>query len=492
MPRHLQLVKNQCVVCELGTDKCCKGCKSVFYCSEKHRQEHFPDHGEECLEIQAAKRTLREEEKAFTHDKGCPEYRDLDAILSSIEAGRAPGLQHKCFCSMSCSRYMMARFGLITAYHNVNTHRSIVNATNAAIATQFLGRCDPMSIRCITTNLMIRVGSKQNAYDFIKFWLINGDQYDCLAKKPEPFLNVRNSDAFEPCKGLLEGFEASIDPPISFLVPLALIKLKLLMDIKNLRNLQLLRSKLPFDIIHMTKKYFHSTDIMENRHDIGYIDTLSGYEKLAGQLEYDLEFLFETCGKAFGGEYIMWKSFFEKDPMKQARRYPKEVQTIYNYSCDAWVETKGGYEWILKKLANACRRKLAEDRRRKAAYQTAALTSATGSTQGHNVTYVPVGTVAEAGEKKTKKKKKKRGGRGKRKNRGRGQGQGQAGRGSGETTALTNIVEGRGTETDFPHSSAYHGSESLDSFTEEEEEYLSPVFAGNLSDDLDFDDSFDF
>ncbi|KAK6333293.1 hypothetical protein TWF718_011112 [Orbilia javanica] len=374
MDVHTPLYENQCEVCGCETETCCKGCKSIFYCSEYHRQQHYEDHGEECLEIQAAKANLSDAEGSFRHQKLCPEYRDLKTILACLENGKAPGLGYKCFCTTYCSDIMMARFNLIAAYLQVKTHRAAVNACNVAIATQFLGRCDPMKIRCITTNLMIRVGSKQNAYDFIKFWLVNGDQYVCTAKKPAPFLNVRNANAFEPCTRLFGAFDnVGMDPPVSFLIPLALIKLKLIADVEELRNCQVLREKLPFDIVYMIKPYLCDTGIVENRPKILGIDAKRGYKKVIKKLEKDMDLIFEIVGRAFGGKYIVWRSFFEKTPKKLDYRYPKEVQKIYNYNADAWMETPGGYEWILKKLAHACYKHVTAENRKYAAAQISSL-----------------------------------------------------------------------------------------------------------------------
>ncbi|KAK6349050.1 hypothetical protein TWF730_009810 [Orbilia blumenaviensis] len=432
---------------------CCKGCKSVFYCCERHRQWHFQDHNEGCLEIQAAKANLEEAECAFVHQEDCPEYRDLKGMLAGIENGKAPGLEHKCFCTTFCARIMMARFSLISAYHNINTHRGVVNACNVAIATQFLGRCDPMSIRCVTTNLMLRVGSKQNAYDFIKFWLVNGDQYDCHAKQPVPFLTIRNSDAFEPPQGLLKAFEmVSVSPPVSFLIPLALVKLKLLIDIKNMHKLQILRGNLPFDIVHMIKQYFHSTDIMDKRHDIDRIDTFHGYEKVIDGLENDLDFLFETCGKAFGGKYIVWRCFFEQDLEQQAQKYPKEVKTIYNYSCDAWMETPGAYEWILKKLAIVCQR---EQNRKKAAAQVNALQNPACPTLDNTGTSSDTETVTRAEAKKKNKRRARRSVKKIIKYRSKGN----------RNTSFA--ADESGEETDTSFDSDYPDEEDFDSFVED-------------------------
>ncbi|KAK6512268.1 hypothetical protein TWF481_001158 [Arthrobotrys musiformis] len=371
MDVRTRFAEDVCYVCGCKTNRCCKGCRSVFYCSEAHRQKHWEDHTEACLEIRAAVTNLKEAEDTFI-GRNRPEYRNLRGILADMERGKAPGPEVECFCTVFCSPVMMARFNLITAYHQVNSHRGTVNACNTAITTQFLGKCDPMKIRCITANLLVRVGSKQNAYDFIRFWLINGDKYRCQGTNPKPFIPLRNTDAFEPCRRLIKPFKkASVSPPASFLVPLALLKFKLLIDIKNLRNLQLLRTKLPFDVVHMIKKYFYTTDIMKRRHDISRIDTLRGYERVIKKLEKDLDTLFEICGQAFEGRYVVWRCFFEQDPKNQARRYSKEVQKIYNYSADAWMETPGGYEWILKKLGEACDRELFGEDRIKAAAQVA-------------------------------------------------------------------------------------------------------------------------
>ncbi|KAF3171543.1 hypothetical protein TWF751_006273 [Orbilia oligospora] len=374
MDVRTKLIGDRCKVCGCATNACCKRCKVVFYCSEMHRQRHAEKHNEACLEIEAAKLNVGDAERAFAHNTGCPERKSIRGMIASIYNGKAPSLENKCLCTGQDHAILFARFNLIRAYIQVNTKCSVVNACNVAIETQYLGRCDPMVIRCITANLMIRVGNKQNAYDFIKYWLVNGDQYVCTTKNPEPFLDIRNADAFEPCKNLFDAFEeADMDPPTSFLVPLALLKFKLLADIKQLRNLQLLRTKLPFDVVYLMKPFFHTTDIMKNRKDIRLIDTVSGYDKLIKTLENDLDLLFEIVGRAFEGRYVVWRCFFEKSPVKQARRYSEEVQTVYKYSADAWMETKGGYEWILGKLADACNKKLTAENCTQAAIRVAAL-----------------------------------------------------------------------------------------------------------------------
>ncbi|KAK6508363.1 hypothetical protein TWF506_010457 [Arthrobotrys conoides] len=380
MEIRTRLVGNECIVCGRATEGCCKKCRSVFYCNERHRQYHAEEHNEACLEVQSAKQNLKEAEEEFNQNQNFPGYGDLKGMIASIRKGNAPSLQKKCFCSWTCTPVMVARSNLIGAYLQINNKLSVTNACNVAITTQYLGRCDPMKIRSITANLMVRIGGQQNAYDFIKYWLVNSDQYDCTAKKPKPFIDIRKADAFEPCKDLFGAFEnADIDPPASLLVPLALVKLKLLKAVERLRNLQILRCKLPFDIIYLMKPSFRSNDIMKNRRDIRLIDTVAGYEKLIKSLEDDLHLLFEVVGRAFEGKYVVWRCFFESDYVRRTKRYSQGVRSIYKYSADAWMETKGAYEWILEKLDDASHKKLTAENRVQDASRVAALFKAVRS-----------------------------------------------------------------------------------------------------------------
>ncbi|RVD86418.1 uncharacterized protein DFL_004693 [Arthrobotrys flagrans] len=471
MDVHTRLAENECKVCNCRTDRCCKVCKSVFYCSEGHRQEHWEEHTEQCLEIEAAKANLEDAEKSFNHRKNCPEYRDLKVILASIKDGKAPCFEFECFCTASCYRIMLARFNLIKAYAKVKTHRGAVNACNEAIVTQYLGRCDPMKIRCITANLMLRVGSQQDAYDFIRFWLVNGDQYACSAKDPPPFLNIRKANAFEPCRNLFRAFDdIGMDPPTSFVLPLALIKFKLLTNVKELRNLQILRAELPFDIVYMIKPHLHNFDIMDNNNKIRRIDTLAGYDKVIKKLEDDLDLLYEIAGRAFEGNYAVWRCFFEKDPEELARGYSEQAQKVYSYSCDAWMETPGGYQWILKKMSNILNRILAGENRVQAATRVAALYNLLCPTPD----LIEPPFTAHAEDRKDKKKKRRRRCKEKDAN-------GERGRGDVEADLDTFVVN-TAEETNAEAYSSYY-----DLAYEEYQDYDSDDALESLTESFNFD-----
>lgn len=106
-----------------------------------------------------------------------------------------------------------------------------------------LCRGDNMGLRDSVPAMMLRLDLDQECYDFVKWWATcdQDNDYD-WGNTTLPHLNIRGADVFEE--------PDFIDSGLNHIIALLLLKLKLLVDIRNLkitRKIVALR-RLPFDI----------------------------------------------------------------------------------------------------------------------------------------------------------------------------------------------------------------------------------------------------
>ncbi|KAF3917950.1 hypothetical protein ABW20_dc0110333 [Dactylellina cionopaga] len=285
----------------------CGGCKLGTFCSLEHRKAKGDACDAICSRISKCIENVDSEERLLKQElESHPNLKHPSHIISQIDADEFPDISSRCYCLIVTQSYMFARFCVIKEYRRANTTRSLQLACNMAVESQYLSRCDNMCIRSITANLFIRRNRLQSAYDFIKWWLVNGDFYDCQANPPQPFLDIRRSAAVEPVCDLIQAFFKAPGRaerlPVVLLLALTLIKFKLLADFKNLRNLQILREKLPYDIIYCTKRLVSSNEYTDTNPGIFLADNIGLYETIIRMLEFDLEYLFHLCGKSVCGD----------------------------------------------------------------------------------------------------------------------------------------------------------------------------------------------
>ncbi|RMJ24888.1 hypothetical protein PHISP_04237 [Aspergillus sp. HF37] len=126
--------------------------------------------------------------------------------------------------------YMRARIDYIDAMKHISTYNSVQTQVEHARDMLRLCRGDNMGTRDWVPSLLLRLGRDQECYDFIKWWCITADHLDWT----EPGIvhpDIRGANAFEPVTDF-----AHEDSELSMISALALLKIRLLLDLLALQN----------------------------------------------------------------------------------------------------------------------------------------------------------------------------------------------------------------------------------------------------------------
>ena len=230
-----------CVVCKKKDDLlCCAGCQVIYYCSRDHQVADRPAHKTSCGEVRRA-RTKCEEEERLLREK--PSHIDGDqgpegANFFASAAGR--------FCEFDETvAYRCSKTRLVDALANEFTHTNknqdrygyvdAVNLTLRHVIEQLrLSSGTIWSARFRAPNLYLSLGRDQEAYDFVRWWAVEGTSWESNPSYPStPFLTPRDEDVLEPLPETWVEMEGE-----QFHLALAglLIKVRVLLDLQTIQS----------------------------------------------------------------------------------------------------------------------------------------------------------------------------------------------------------------------------------------------------------------
>lgn len=92
-----------------------------------------------------------------------------------------------------------------------------------------LCRGDNLGLRDMVPVIMLRLDRDQQCYDFVKWWATLDSNFD-FHDMSQPYLSIRDADVFEYPGFLLGDF-----PPLYSIIATILLKLKIIVDIRNIR-----------------------------------------------------------------------------------------------------------------------------------------------------------------------------------------------------------------------------------------------------------------
>ncbi|EHK19975.1 uncharacterized protein TRIVIDRAFT_47985 [Trichoderma virens Gv29-8] len=231
-------LRNRCAHCLSTGPKLlrCTGCLAVHYCSREHQAAHWPLHKSTCIKIKKARTKLAKEDvkvRNATEDFVTP------ANAFETHVGHFWGV-------LSTRDYMRARIALVMKLLIPGTLGSVSEALEHMRDMLRLCRRDNMGLREMVPAVMLRLDLDQECYDFVKWWATCDPDgtYD-WGDMTLPYLNLHGADVFEDLGFLLGDY-----PDLNHLVAILLLKMKLLVDIHNLKIARriLSRSHLPFEL----------------------------------------------------------------------------------------------------------------------------------------------------------------------------------------------------------------------------------------------------
>ncbi|KAK5954616.1 hypothetical protein OHC33_004338 [Knufia fluminis] len=216
-------LRHRCSECQQPSSnlRLCTGCNVVRYCPREHQVEHRPAHKSTCSKIKKGRAKLSKEEELVrnaTPDFATP----ANAFETSV--GHFWGI-------LSTRDYMRARFDLADSVRRVGTLDGVQEGLAYLQDMLRLCRSDNMGVRDIVPYLMLQLDQDQECYDFVKWYQTEGQRGDYdWGDMSLPFLNIRDASVWESADYLDRRFLS-----INHVSAIHLLKLKLLIDIRNLK-----------------------------------------------------------------------------------------------------------------------------------------------------------------------------------------------------------------------------------------------------------------
>ncbi|KAI1820724.1 hypothetical protein F4861DRAFT_521980 [Xylaria intraflava] len=306
----------------------CGGCRAFRYCGREHQVAHRPQHKSACSKVKNARAKLdREDHKVrnATEDFMTP------ANAFETHVGRFWGLLHT-------RDYMRARLVLAERLVSLGTLEGVSEGLEHMRDMMRLCRSDNMGIRSIVPVIMLRLDLDQECYDFVKWWATcdpNGT-YD-WGDMTLPYLDTHGADVFENPTFLLGKYSA-----LNCIVALLILKLKLLVDIRNLKIARkvLARRQLPLELRDLIEQNVVRSPLSAKFHKESYASLL--------EIEMKLMYHARLLGACIdeNNDNFMFNLFEPEQALGDTPDFYshgswEEMVLSMQYSYAAWWETEG-------------------------------------------------------------------------------------------------------------------------------------------------------
>jgi hypothetical protein len=183
-------VKNQCDNCKNNGILICTNCKVGCYCSTECQKEGWKTHKTSCKKLKQLWNLSTEEEKKL----------------------KADGFMNN-FCLMGKSgNWYYHTCTLADSLKSYETTQGIKESTKLLLKLLYYSQNDHSKTRYAIVHNLIALGMDQEAYDFVKFYLIKGYYLFQAApsSKYKNYLNYWNCDRSEPIVNL-SGYPLSVE-----------------------------------------------------------------------------------------------------------------------------------------------------------------------------------------------------------------------------------------------------------------------------------------
>ncbi|KAL8901919.1 MAG: hypothetical protein Q9207_004960 [Kuettlingeria erythrocarpa] len=311
----------------------CAACKVTPYCTRIHQILDREKHASLCKAVKRASSVVERGEQALRDEPGDGVFNPANPFETSVGH----------FWEILSTRdYMRTRFALVEATLKLKSFDAVKSAADHIRDMLRLCRSDNMGLRDMLPALYLRLGRDQDAYDFIKWFETTGHESDYDWGDMElPYLDVVNADVFES-----PSYLCGIYHNVAFLVNVALLKIRLLLDLVALLNAGCLRPKLPQELLDRVKYFIPSTEpVRKNREVMSMVK----YTDLIVKLSSQVDELFSAVDKQ--NKYF-WPALLNPGAHLTARisAYStgsrEDMQLKLQYCYDSWIETPGSIDFI--------------------------------------------------------------------------------------------------------------------------------------------------
>ncbi|KAI0506408.1 hypothetical protein F5B22DRAFT_624166 [Xylaria bambusicola] len=219
-------LRHRCPLCSRPTDSSqllrCSACRGVRYCSREHQAAHRPVHKSICNKVKNARAKLAREEHEVRN--ATPDFMTpANAFETSV--GHFWGI-------LSTRDYMRARYALVSQLILLGTLDGVDESREHLQDMLRLCRSDNMGLRSVLPAILLRLDLDQECYDFIKWWETYPDEHYDWGDTSLPYLDLRGADVLED-PTWITGHKFVGD--LNYLVGLLILKLKILVDVRNLK-----------------------------------------------------------------------------------------------------------------------------------------------------------------------------------------------------------------------------------------------------------------
>lgn len=237
---------------------------------------------------------------------------------------------------------MRARFALVEAMLKIKTFDTVKSAAEHIRDMLRLCRSDNMGVRDMLPAMYLRLGRDQDAYDFIKWYETMGNESDYdWGDMDLPYLDIVNADVFESPSYLCGKYHN-----VAYLVSVALLKIRLLLDLVALLNAGCLGPKLPRELLDRVKYFIPTTEpVRKNREIMSSTNYTDLIVKLSSQVD-ELYVAVAKLNKHFWPALLNPGAHLTARPSAYSPGSKEDMQLKLQYCYDSWIETPGSIDFI--------------------------------------------------------------------------------------------------------------------------------------------------
>ncbi|KAJ5160306.1 uncharacterized protein N7482_007310 [Penicillium canariense] len=326
------ILPSGCAICPKQEDlHPCPSCVAIRYCSDHHRKLDRPSHRLICEAIRSCRTDVEEESQRL---------RQTPESYFNINTGIFWELPET-------TKYLVALAMLVQSFRQIKHKASIELQLTHIVHVLRLGRRDFMGYRYQVPALMLRLHKDQECYDFLKWWIhkipskININirllSLPSMQNLNLPCVGCRNENPFEP----VNFFSDKI--PITTLIPLTLLKIKLLFDLERLElSTSIFGLRLPAEISILIMEHVPISNAVAG--DNGFIASKKARRTTITRLKEQIHLLYceiKDRNPHFWSAMVYPVHQRESIAANSLPRTVSEVQTLVRWNYESWIETPG-------------------------------------------------------------------------------------------------------------------------------------------------------